>query len=90
MISCKESYCRSGIDDRPLTQAEFEKIRKKGSLYKRTVVPKKPSKEKNREIPVIDDRPKNKEEILSLWETLKGKAGENNASVLSKKNRDSV
>lgn len=44
----KENKYRSGIDDRPLTQDEIERMREGGSLYKRTVAPKRPASRKKK------------------------------------------
>ena len=46
VLMLKGNQYRSGINDRPLTLAEIERLRKGGLLYKRTVAPQRPASRK--------------------------------------------
>lgn len=58
----KASKYRTGIDERPLTKSEFERLKNGESIYKHIVAPKRPiDKEQVNNIPTINDNPTTKE-----------------------------
>lgn len=47
----KENKYRNGIDDKPLTAEEFERLKKGGSLYRHVTAPCRPEEAEKKDKP---------------------------------------